>query len=309
MAEGDVVLHAGAFNWTYTLGVGLTDPWANGAVAAIHGGPRDPAIWAELIERLGATIFAAVPGIYRQMLEGGGDLRRRLEGLRHGLTAGEPLPAATLEGWRAATGLELYEAFGMSEISTWVSQAPPGPARPGTPGRPQAGRLVAVLPVEGGLDPLPVGEVGLIAIHRSDPGLMLGYWNRPLEEASAWRGEWFVSGDLAAIDGDGLVRYHGRDDDVMNAGGYRVSPLEVEAALALHPGVAEAAVAERRVAEATSIVVAWVVPHEAAALAPAAVLGWLEGRLAAYKRPREVHVVPSLPRSPNGKLLRRLLRR
>jgi acyl-coenzyme A synthetase/AMP-(fatty) acid ligase len=219
------------------------------------------------------------------------------------------LPAVTLEGWRAATGLELYEAFGMSEISTWVSQAPPGPVRPGTPGRPQAGRLVAVLPVEGGLDPVPVGEVGLIAIHRSDPGLMLGYWNRPLEEAAAWRGEWFVSGDLAAIDDDGFVRYHGRDDDVMNAGGYRVSPLEVEAALALHPGVAEAAVAERRVAEATSIVVAWVVPHEAAALAPAAVLGWLEGRLAAYKRPREVHVVPSLPRSPNGKLLRRLLRR
>ncbi len=67
----------------------------------------------------------------------------------------------------------------MSEISTYVSSRPYEPIRPGSPGRPQRGRRVAVLPVEGGTDPLPPGEVGLLAVHRSDPGLMLGYWNRP----------------------------------------------------------------------------------------------------------------------------------
>jgi acyl-coenzyme A synthetase/AMP-(fatty) acid ligase len=309
LGPDDVVLHAGAFNWTYTLGVGLTDPWANGAVAAIHAGGRDPAVWPRLIERLGATIFATVPGLYRQILKHAGPTRAQLASLRHGLSAGEALPPATLFAWRETVGTELYEAFGMSEISTWISQAPPEPARPGTPGRPQPGRRVAVLAPDGPVEELPRGETGLLAVHRSDPGLMLGYWQRPEEEAAVWRGEWFTSGDLAHQDTAGFVWYHGRDDDLMNAGGYRVSPLEVEAALALHPAIAEVAVAEHRVSETASIVCAWVVPREGVPLARDEVLAWSEGRLAAYKRPKEVVFVPSLPRSPNGKLLRRLLDR
>ena len=69
LSETDRMLHAGAFNWTYTLGTGLTDPWAVGATAIIYTGPRDPGIWARLIEEHGATIFAAAPGVYRQLLK------------------------------------------------------------------------------------------------------------------------------------------------------------------------------------------------------------------------------------------------
>ena len=76
---------------------------------------------------------------------------------------------------------------------------------------------------------------------------MLGYWHRPEEEALVYRGEWFCGGDLASIDEDGYVWHHGRNDDVMNAMGYRVSPVEVEMALAEHPAVAEVAVTELRV--------------------------------------------------------------
>ena len=74
---------------------------------------------------------------------------------------------------------------------------------------------------------------------------MLGYWHRPEEDAVALRGDWFASGDLASIDPAGYVWFHGRADDVMNPGGFRVSPVEVEAALADHPAIAEVAVAER----------------------------------------------------------------
>ena len=174
--------------------------------------------------------------------------RRRphdLSSLRHGLSAGAALPSSLLAEWRARTGKEIFEAFGMSEISTFVSSGPTTPVRPGSPGRPQPGRPVAVLPREGGTTPLPAGETGLLAVRRDDPGMMLGYWNRPDEEKEAFRGEWFVSGDLVEFDADGYVWLHGRVDEVMNAGGYRVSPAEVEKSLLGSSGVVEAAVAER----------------------------------------------------------------
>jgi acetyl-CoA synthetase len=312
----DVVLHAGSLTWTYTLGVGLTDPWAVGATAVVHSGPRDPAAWPTVIEATGATVFAAVPGVYRRLLRGadpswlggpGGPLRT----LRHAVTAGEALTPVLLDQWRSTTGLELFEALGMSEVSTFVSSGPGTPVRPGSPGRPQPGRRVAVLPVEGGEGgerPVPTGEEGLLAVHRSDPGLMLGYWERPEEEDAVWRGEWFVSADLVHLDDDGYVHHHGRADDVMTALGYRVSPLEVERVLARHPAVADVAVAAPVVRDdGLRVVTAFVVPEPGAALDPGDLLAHARKHLAAYKCPREVRVVGSLPRTRNGKVMRRVL--
>ena len=205
------------------------------------------------------------------------------------------------------TGITLYEALGMSEISTYVSASPEVPPRPGSPGRPQPGRAVAILPVEGGVEPLGPGETGLLAVHRSDPGLMLGYWNRPDGEGDAFRGEWFLGGDLATMDEDGYIWFEGRNDDLMNAFGYRVSPQEVENVLLGHPAVAEAGVAEVRVRDDVSVVAAFVVAAEGVACDPAAILAHAERHLARYKLPRELCVVDSLPRTANGKLLRREL--
>ena len=245
LTRDDAMLHAGAINWTYTLGVGVVDPLASGARAILYNGRPDPAIWPRLIERHGATIFAAVPGVYRQILKTGALEAHDISTLRHGLSAGAALAPSLLAEWRERTGKEIFEAYGMSEISTFVSSGPTTPARPGSPGRPQPGRQIAVLPRENGTTPLPAGETGLLAMRRDEPGLMLGYWNRPDEEKEALRGEWFVSGDLVEIDAEGYVWLHGRADEVMNAGGYRVSPAEVERCLAGYPGIAEAAVAER----------------------------------------------------------------
>ena len=304
----DVILHAGAFNWTYTLGVGLTDPWANGATAVLYNGPRDVTAWPVLMEKFRATLFAAAPGLYRQILKYS-DLRAfDLSSLRHGLTAGEALSAALLEQWRTTTGKELYEALGMSECSTYVSSSPGVPVKPGSPGKPQQGRCVVALPVEGGEEPLPPGETGLLAVHRSDPGLMLGYWNRPEEEELVYRGEWFIGGDLVHFDADGYMIYHGRNDDVMNAMGYRVSPLEVEHCLSKHPAVAEVAVTELTVREGVSVIAAFVVPRdpdEPEGMDAAPLLAYAHEHLAAYKCPREIIFTDSLPRTANGKVRRR----
>jgi acyl-coenzyme A synthetase/AMP-(fatty) acid ligase len=322
LRAGDVMLHAGALNWTYTLGVGLTDPWACGATAVVYHGPRDPAVWGALIERCGATIFAAVPGVYRQLLASGGLTGRDLSLLRHGLTAGEALSPDLYAAWQAATGRPLYEALGMSEISTYVSSGPQVPTRLGSPGKPQDGRCVAVLPVEraAGAEPdepevpLPAGETGLLAVHRSDPGLLLGYWERPEEDEKAWRGEWFVGGDLVHLDPDGYLVHHGRADDVMNAGGYRVSPQEVERVLAGHPSVHDVGVTEVQVRPGVRVIAAFVVPENGSgAVDPGtpvdeqAILGYAREHLAAYKVPRIIVPVATLPRTANGKLLRREL--
>ena len=307
LGESDRVVHAGAFNWTYTLGVGLVDPWSRGASCILYIGERDVQVWPALIERYRATIFAAVPTLYRQVLKYCDLDAYDLTSLRHGLTAGEPMPIALLEAWRAAVGTELYEALGMSEISTYVSSSPSDPIRLGSPGRPQQGRRVAILPRDGGDSPLPAGEIGLLGVHRSDPSLMLGYWNRPEEDDVVYRGDWFVGGDLASIDSDGYVWFEGRNDDLMNAMGYRVSPLEVESVLAQHPGVAEVAVTELTVREGLSVIAAFVVPREAEIPDAGDLLAFAHERLAAYKCPREVVFVESLPRTANGKITRRQL--
>lgn len=303
----DVVLHTGALNWTYTMGVGLLDPWACGAQGVVCQGRRDAAEWPALIAATRATILASVPGLYRRMLRDADLDPARLATLRHAVTAGEALPVPLYEEWRRRTGRELYEALGMSEISTYVSSGPETPVRPGSPGRPQPGRRIAVLPPEGGTTPLPAGEEGLLAVHHSDPGLMLGYWNRPEEEAAVWRGEWFVGGDLARFDGDGYLWFGGRADDLLNAGGLRVSPQEVEKVLATHPGVAEVAVGEVEVAPDVRIAAAFVVARPGMEAAVGELQALAERDLAAYKRPRAYRLVPGLPRTANGKVVRKRL--
>ncbi|CCB65159.1 MULTISPECIES: class I adenylate-forming enzyme family protein [unclassified Hyphomicrobium] len=304
----DRMLHAGAFNWTFTLGVGLTDPWANGATAIVCTGDKAPELWPALIASTGATLFAAVPGVYRQILKYARPERGTLGQLRHGLTAGETPPPGLIEEWTATTGLPLYEALGMSEISTYISTGPDVPYRSGTVGKPQAGRRIAILPADGGNQPLPTGDEGLIAVHRTDPGLMLGYWNRPDEEAEVMRGEWFVGGDLGSIDADGYVTHLGRANELMNAGGYRVSPLEIEAALAACPGVAEVACSELRTRSDVSIIGAFVVGNDAEKIDADTVKAFASERLAAYKVPKEIVFVDKLPRTANGKVQRKALK-
>ncbi len=305
---GDVTLHAGTLNWSYTLGVGLMDAWAAGAHAVLRGGTTERDTWPREIERLGVTIFIAVPTVYRQLLKYGRPEEHDLSSLRHVLCAGEPLAPALYAEWRERVGTEMYESLGMTEVSTYISSGPVTPVRPGTPGRPQPGRRVAILEEDSdSMEPVPAGEVGLLAVHRSDPGLMLRYWNRPEEEAAVFRDDWFIGGDRAAIDADGYVHFHGRADDVIKSFGYRLSPVEIEAALESHPAVAEAAVVGFAVDDQKTLVTACVVPTAPDALEPAELEAHASAHLADYKRPHQYRFVDALPRTRNGKVQRSAL--
>lgn len=307
LASDDRVLHAGAFNWTFTLGVGLTDPWANGATAIVYTGEKAPDLWPRLIRDTEATLFAGVPGVFRQMLKYADVTPAAIPTLRHGLMAGEAPPPCLFEEWRACSGREIYEGLGMSELSTYISTSPTVPRRAGTVGKAQPGRRIVILPVDGPDEALAPDTEGLIAAHRSDPGLMLGYWNRAAEQAEVTRGDWFVGGDLGTMDADGYITHTGRNNEVMKALGYRVSPLEVEAVLAAHPDIAEVACAEVAVRADVHIVGAFVVLRESAARDADAILAFAAERLAAYKCPREIRFVDALPRTANGKVKRAAL--
>jgi len=169
-------------------------------------------------------------------------------------------------------------------------------------GQPQRGRKVAILGPDG---LVPMGEEGTIAVHKSDPGLMLGYLNAPEETASRFQGDWFLTGDQGEMSEDGQIRYLGRGDDMMNAGGYRVSPIEVETALATHPGITQAGAAAVEIKQDTYIIAAFYTGPEE--LNGTELAAFASERLARYKQPRAFVHVDALPSGGNGKLLRRAL--
>jgi acyl-coenzyme A synthetase/AMP-(fatty) acid ligase len=294
----DRLLHAGALNWTYTLGAGLFDPWAVGATAIVLAEGVSPDQIPLLARRFDATILAAVPGIYRRILERSPTLS--LPRLRHGLSAGEKLPPATRARWRAATGTDLHEAMGLSECSTFLSSSPARPAPEGATGHAQPGRCVAVLGADGA--PVPRGEPGILAVHRSDPGLCLGVFEG--ETIRPITGDWFQTGDMVVMAEDGAVTSLGRADDMLNAGGFRVSPAEIEAAMAACPGVAASAAVELPVKEDVTVI-ALFYAGEAAEDALAAHAGT---HLARYKQPRLYLRRAAIPVTANGKVNRRALR-
>ncbi|WP_370227244.1 class I adenylate-forming enzyme family protein [Cognatishimia sp.] len=297
----DRMFHAGAFNWTFTMGTGLMDPWSVGATSLIPEPGTDPEDIPFLLKDHGATLFAAAPGVYRKLLKQKVNLSHL--SLRHGLCAGEKLSEDIRKAWQDATGTDLHEAFGMSECSTFISGSPSRPSKHGTLGRPQNGRRVAILN-DG--HPAPVNTPGMIAVHRSDPGLMLGYHSNSAATAQKFQGDWFLTGDLGAMDDAGNITYLGRADDMMNAGGYRVSPLEVEAVLRQFPDIDQVAVTDVTVAKDARVIAAFYT--SASTIAPEAVKAFANSHLARYKQPRIYQQVDSLPTNPNGKLSRKLLR-
>ena len=302
--ETDRLLHAGAFNWTYTLGTGLMDPWTMGATALIPAPGTDIAALPDRLKTHRATICAAAPGVYRRILSSHETLD--LPDLRHGLSAGEKLSEPLRATWAGATGTQLYEAYGMSECSTFISSNPADPAPAGALGTPQKGRRVAILGSDDNDGPVETGQPGTIAIHRSDPGLMRGYLNAPDETAARFRGDWFLTGDQGQMDEAGHVSYLGRADDMMNAGGYRVSPMEVEAALAHYPGITHVAATEIEIKTDARIIVAFYTGP--APLDEDALKTFAAAHLARYKQPRAYVHLDALPTGANGKVLRRALK-
>jgi len=293
LTSDDQVLHAGAFNWTFTLGTGLLDPWSRGATALILKDSVNTTDLISLLREHDATIFAAAPGIYRRILKQTEELR--FPALRRALSAGEKLAEPLRQEWQTRTGVALCEAYGMTECSTFIS------ARPNAPGilKVQDERLVTLL----GKNDAGLGQ---IAVSQGDPGVMLGYWKDGRIDTSCFQDGWFPTGDMAVVSDGERLDLQGRSDDMINAGGIRVSPLEIEAAFAEMPELAEVAAFEVKVATHTTVIAVFYVCS--GFMEDDALRSHAQSHLAHYKQPRLYIPVKSLPKGANNKLLRKQLR-
>ncbi|MFF2064991.1 class I adenylate-forming enzyme family protein [Streptomyces sp. NPDC058200] len=226
-------------------------------------------------------------------------------------SGGAPLPPALVERFRASLGPYLRNGYGLTECTAPCASVPPEKEAPVDPvsgtlsvGVPGADTVVRIIDEKG--EDLPFGEQGEIAVR--GPQVVSGYWRLPRATAETFPDGELRTGDIGFMDQDGWLYVVDRKKDMINAAGFKVWPREVEDVLYTHPAVREAAVVGIPDAYRGESVKAYVSLRPGATVEPGELGAYCAERLAAYKYPREVEILPELPKTTSGKILRRELR-
>ena len=305
--EDDLVFSAAKLFFAYGLGNALTFPLAAGATALLMAERPSPGSVYDRLKSHRPTIFYGVPTLYAAMLAAPSLPRRDELALRVCVSAGEALPADIGRRWTEHFGVEILDGIGSTEMLHIFLSNRPGENRYGTSGRPVPGYEVRVVDEHGGdCGPSEVGDL-LVA----GPSAAAGYWNNRDKSRSTFMGAWTRTGDKYTHDDHGYYTYSGRSDDMLKVSGIFVSPFEVEAALASHPDVLEAAIIGVPDESALIKPKAFVVTKPGVPGTPAlaeALKQHVKDRLAPYKYPRWVEFVPELPKTATGKIQRFKLR-
>jgi acyl-coenzyme A synthetase/AMP-(fatty) acid ligase len=301
------------FGWAKAAWGKLFGQWAIGAANFLWDlrGKPDYDLMLRLIGEHGVTTFCAPPTVYRGLVQL--DLSKYdWSGLRHCVSAGEPLNPEVIKVWRDATGLTVYDGYGQTETVNLLANYRCMEVRPGSMGKPTPGFDVCVVDDDGKvLGPREEGHVAVRVRPERPVGLFREYWRDPEATAGAFRGDWYYSGDRAEVDDDGYFWFVGRSDDVIISAAYRIGPFEVESALVEHAAVAEAAVVGKPDAERGQIVKAFVIlapGHSASEDLVRELQDHCKQVSAPYKYPREVEFVDKLPKTISGKIRRVELR-
>jgi benzoate-CoA ligase family protein len=304
VAADDVCYSVPKLFFAFGLGNALFFPLAVGASAVIDPEPPNPARSAELLARHRPTLFFAPPGFCAALVDVGVP-PDTLKSVRATVTAGETLPAEVLRRFTGRFGTEMLDGIGSTEALHIFCSNHPGDVRPGWTGRPVDGYQLRLLD-DAGEEIAEPDTSGALWV--KGESVAAGYWDRPELTASTFVDGWLRTGDVYLRSADGYYRFVGRNSDMIKAGGIWVSPAEVEGVLVEHEDVLEAAVVGGRNADGLEVTVAFVVPCQGRALDPATLDGHCRARMAAFKRPREFHVVSELPKTATGKIQRFALR-
>ena len=299
----DVFIGTPPLAFTFGLGGLMLFPLRVGASAVLIE-QWSPESLLQGIARFKASVCFTAPTFYRKMapIVRNHDLRS----LRISVSSGEMLPADTRAGWREATGIEMTECLGSTELLHAFIACKPGEVRPGATGRVVPGYLACVLDADG--RPLSPGVIGRLAI-KGPTGCR--YLDDPRQTSYVQNG-WNLTGDAYLMDEDGYYWYQSRTDDMIISAGYNIAGPEVEDVLLTHPAVAECGVVGVPDQERGQIVKAFVVLRTGHAPGEAMVLALqmlVKNTIAPYKYPRAVEFVTALPRTENGKIQRYKLRR
>jgi benzoate-CoA ligase family protein len=303
--EDDVTLSVPKLYFGYATGSNLFFPFLAGGTAALFPEPATPEALFERIRQFRPTVLVNVPTMVHKMLTHPAAAQADLSSLRVATSAGEALPAELYERWKRAFRVELLDGLGTAEMWHIFVSNRAGSVRPGTLGTVVPGFEIKACDEEG--RPVPPGETGWLWVKGG--ARAIGYWRHQEKTEHAFRGEWYVSGDMIQIDRDGYVSYCGRGDELFKVGGKWLAPAEVEGCLLDHPAVAEAAVIGATDGSGLVKPVAYVVTRERRAGLDDELKAFVRDRLAPYKHPREVVFLDALPRTHLGKVDRGLLRR
>ena len=300
----DVCYSVAKLFFAFGLGNALMFPLAVGASAVIDPLPPTPARVAELAARHRPTLFFAPPGFCAALADAGVPAEA-LASVRATVTAGETLPAEVYRRFRARFRVEMLDGIGSTEALHIFCSNHPGQVRPGSTGRPVAGYDLRLTDDTGEVitDAEATGSLWV-----RGASVTTGYWRRPEVNAATFVDGWCRTGDVYRRDAEGYYWVVGRNSDMIKAGGIWVAPAEVEAVLLEHPAVLEAAVVGGRTGDGLEQVVAFVVPASGHRVDGAELLGHCRERMAAFKRPRTIHVLDALPKTATGKIQRYALR-
>jgi len=299
----------------------VTGEVAHLAIAALVGIPLvlyyrfDPAETFRLIERWRVTMSVASITVYIALMNHPDIRKRDLSSLVKAYSGGAPVSSAIVDQFEELTGLYIYNVYGMTETNSPTHLVPLGLRAPvdakngalsvGVP-VPNAG--VKIMDLEEGNRELGSGEVGEIVSY--GPMVIPGYWQKPEETKHAIRDGWMYTGDVGKKDKDGWFYVVDRKKDMIVASGYKVWPRDVEDVIYQHPAVRETAVIGVPDPYRVETVKAFVALKESRenAVTPEEIVAFCKSRMAAYKYPRQVEIVPEIPKTLTGKFLRRTLR-
>ena len=299
----DVVLPVPKLFFGYARDLAALFPFGVGATGVIFAERPSPELLFEMIARYRPTILVNVPTMMQAMLDHPGATEQDLTCLRLCTSAGEALPEPLHHRWNDAFGVEVLDGMGSSEAYHIYISNRAGRVRPGSIGEVVPGYEAEVVDDAG--NPLPDGQIGRLWIHGKSASLM--YWEDEAASAATFAPDLVMSGDLVERDADGYFQYRGRADDLLKVGGIWVAPAEIERCLVEHPDVVECAVVA---ADRDGLIhgCGYVVLKPEATATPEALRDFVRERLAPHKVPREVVLVPALPRTGSGKVDRTALR-
>jgi acetyl-CoA synthetase len=315
--EDDVFWCTADPGWVTGTSYGIIAPLLHGVTSIVDEAEFDAERWYRILQDERVSVWYTAPTAIRMLMKAGTALARqhRFDALRFVASVGEPLNPEAVWWGLEAFGLPIHDNWWQTETGgIMIANLPALDIKPGSMGKPLPGvdAAIARRTDDGGVTLVDAPqEEGELALRVGWPSMFRGYLDQEARYRACFAGEWYLTGDLARRDADGYYWFVGRADDVIKSAGHLIGPFEVESVLMEHPAVAEAGVIGKpdpTVGEVVKAFVSLKAGYEADETLLRALMAHARTRLGAAVAPKEIAILPTLPRTRSGKIMRRLLK-